>query len=649
MNTLSVDFETRSAVPLPETGVYPYAEDETTDVWCMAYAEGMLPELREPALWTPGDPIPDIFTDTFADPEWEYRAWNAAFERHIYREIMVKRYGFPKVRDHKWVCTMIEAAAMALPRALFRAAQVLKVESQKDDAGHRLMMQMAKPRKPRKAWAEVNPDDPHGLYWWDDEARKNRLYKYCLQDVRTEAAVAGRLRRIEPGERELYLLDQKINDRGVGLDMKLVHAAIEIRDEAIRRANVELAALTDGACKAITNTADIRRWLGVESIAKEAIVELLETETDLTRLAVIKLRAQAGKSSVSKLDTMLKVALRGRAHGLLQFLGADTGRWAGRLVQPQNFPRPPKGFPAERVVDLVLAGDYDGLAEIDHPMEVLSNLLRSFFIPREGTSFYCSDFSAIEGWVVSWLAGQDDMVTYEQMAARIFNVKPSEVSEEQRAVGKVAVLGCGFGMGWKKYRDTVYAWTGIRISDVLAKQAVEAFRTLNWQIKNLWYEVEDAAREAVAHPGRKVRCGRGGCITYRVKGPFLWCMLPSGRPLCYPLPQIVDALTPWGAMKAAVEISTTNSYTRKWERRSLYGGLQVENIVQAIARDVMAEAMLRTERAGYDTVLTVHDEILSEAEGGSLDDFMDRMGTTPEWAPGLHVGVDGWEGERYRK
>jgi len=299
-----------------------------------------------------------------------------------------------------------------------------------------------------------------------------------------------------------------------------------------------------------------------------------------------------------------------------------------------------------------MSGEYDTLASYAEPMEVISSLLRSMLKARGSTRFLCADFSAIEGWVVSWLAGQETMMSYKDMASRIYNIPVEEIGDEsdERHVGKTAVLGAGFGMGGPKFKDTVYDWTGIRISDEMADYVIKGvYRVENKQIVDLWYELERAALAAVRSPGMKVACGTHSCITYRVKGPYLWCVLPSGRALCYPLPLIEDRLTPWGFMKPAVVISTTNSVTRKWERRSLYGGLQTENIVQAIARDVMAEAMLRVEQAGYPIVLTVHDEVLAEAQTGTLDAFCEIMRVTPEWAPGLHVGVKGWEGERYRK
>ena len=630
---LSIDFETRSTTDLPKAGVYRYSQDPNTDVWCMAFA---FEDDEEPQLWVPGDPVTAELR--FAE---SFRAWNAQFERTIWREICVKRYGFPAIDRDQFYCTQAEAAAMALPLGLGKCATVLRVDD-KDDAGHRLMLRMAKPRKPRKN------EDPNALLWWDDGGRRARLYDYCKQDVVVEKAIAKKLRRLPKRERRAYLLDQKINDRGVRVDMELALAMHEMAEEAVARANVTLHELTDGACSEITNTSKLRSYLAMESVTKQAVAEELALEPEGTRRDVLQLRADNGKSSVSKLASMFRVHILGKLHGLLQYHGASTGRWAGRLVQPQNFPRPMKNV--ERFIDRVRLGDYDAVAEEAPVMEVLASMLRSLLIPDKDSSFMCADFSAIEGWVVAWLAGQEGMTSYEEMAARIFNVKVEDVTEEQRAVGKTAVLGCGFGMGWEKYQATVYDWTGIVISDELSQYAIDTYRTLNVQIKDLWYDLEKAAVRAVMHPGSKQTCGRGGCVTYRVKGPYLWCELPSQRLLCFPLPKIIDHLTPWGTNQPVVEISVTNSYTNKWERRHLYGGLQTENVVQAIARDVMLDAMFRVEDAGYETVLTVHDEVLTQAgEYQALESFEEIMSQPVGWAPGLVVKAKGWIGNRYRK
>ncbi len=628
---LSIDFETRSTTDLPRQGVYRYVQDPNTEIWCMAYA---WPGEEEPQLWVPGMPVPD---ELYAAES--FRAWNAQFERIVWKTIGVERYGFPEVKLDQWYCTQAEAAAMALPLGLGKCASVLRVED-KDDAGNRLMKQMAKPRKPRKN------EDPDALLWWDDEGRRARLYDYCKQDVRVEQQVAEKLRRLPKRERRAYLLDQQINDRGVEVDMDLVRSMQVLANEAMGRASVRLDELTEGAVTSVTDTAGLRKYLGVDSVAADRVAELLREETDPVRREILQLRADNGKSSVGKLDAIMRCEVNGRLHGLLQYHGASTGRWAGRLVQPQNFPRPTVKDP-ERFIPLVLDGRYDEIEEEAPVMEVLASLLRSTLVGR----FVCADFSSIEGWVVAYLAGQDGMTSYFEMAGRIFGKDPETIEKgtDEYSVGKVAVLGCGFGMGWKRYRDTVYEWTGLEIADELAQLAVNTYRSLNFQIKDLWYELEDAAIAAVRNPGAKIRCGRGGCLTYKVKGPYLWCELPSGRLLCYPLPKLVDALAPWGEAKEAVEISTTNSYTRKWERRTLYGGLQTENVVQAVARDLMLDAMFRLEGEGHRTVLTVHDEILAEAPGADLDAFAQLMGQPSEWAPELVVKAEGWQGPRYRK
>jgi DNA polymerase len=213
------------------------------------------------------------------------------------------------------------------------------------------------------------------------------------------------------------------------------------------------------------------------------------------------------------------------------------------------------------------------------------------------------------------------------------------------------VLGCGFGMGWKKYKETVKAWTGLDISDELAQKVVETYREVNHRIKTLWSDLQRAAQEAVDSPGTVVRGGRNGCIKYVVRGGFLWCILPSGRPLAYAAPRMEPRMCPWGEMANSVTVSTVNSYTRKWERRALYGGLQTENVVQAIARDLMALAMCRVQEANYNVILTVHDEVLCEVpnDNGDLSDFNALMSERPKWCQHMPLKVKGWEGRRYQK
>lgn len=328
-----IDFETRSAVDLRRTGVYVYAVHPTTDVWCMAWAFGD----EEPALWTPGQPCPPRLAAHIA-AGGTLKAWNAQFERIVWKCILTARYGFPEPKLEQYVCTMAQAYAMALPGQLGDAAAALSVENQKDMAGHRLMMQMARPRR-------TNPDG--SLVWWDDDERVRSLLAYCKQDVRTERSIGARLMPLSAEEQELYWLDQRINDRGVKIDERLCVAAKRIVAAATEKLDAELARITDREVTSVSNHQSLAIWIrkrGVptEGVAKDAIEELLVRDDlpDDVR-AALELRQQGAKTSTAKIDAMLtRRNSDGRMRGNLQYHGAGTGRWAARGAQLQNLPRP---------------------------------------------------------------------------------------------------------------------------------------------------------------------------------------------------------------------------------------------------------------------------------------------------------------------
>jgi DNA polymerase len=665
---LSIDFETRSTVDLRKVGVYAYAAHPTTDIWCMAFAF----DEEEVGLWVPpyyrvrGNDHP-LSGFTMAGVQervsvhvlagGEIRAWNAQFERVIWRHILGPRYGFPVPQPDQFVDTMIEAAAMALPFKLEQAAKVLGLPEQKDMGGNRLAKQMAKPRKPRKN------EDPAALLWWEDPERLGKLYEYCRQDVRTERGVMGHLRRLSRHERKLYLLDQEVNDRGVRIDVPLVKASLKLAKKATERANVRMSELTNGSVTAVTKVGDITTWLqgrGVEvtSLAKDIVRDLLAGDISGVERDVLQLRADAGKSSAAKLQTFLAaLGADHRVRGLLQFHGAGTGRWSGRLVQPQNFPRPTVKNP-EVYIPQVLAGDYDAI-EAEHPvLHILASLLRSMITASPGHRLMGADFAQIEARVLAWIAEQDDLLdlfasggkVYEDMAAYIFGVPLSEVTPEQRQIGKNTVLGCGYQMGAARYREQAREQTGIDIGDDLSLQAVEGYRAKNHRIKQFWWDIETAAKSAVLRPGTVAHVGREGAIRFTKRGRFLWCVLPSGRPLAYADPIIKMRETQWGP-KRGLQCMGVNSVTKQWRVTHLYGGHLTENVVQAMARDLMASAMLRVEKRGYPVVLTVHDEVLADVpeDHGSIEEFEALMRVRPRWARGLPVAADAWEGRRYRK
>lgn len=707
MTVISMDFETRSAVDLRKTGVYPYAEHPTTDVWCLAWAIDDGPvELWTPGLEGDGGYLEGVLLQGIEDG-WEFRAWNAMFERIIWREIMVKRYHFPEVPLEYWVDTAAEAAALSLPRSLFRAGQVLGVDVEKDMDGRRLMLQMAKPRRPRK------DEDPDALLWWDDRARRRRLYEYCRTDVEVERMIAERLRPLSPSEREVYLLDQRINDRGVNVDGDLIEAAKDIVDTGLLRAGDDLYAVTSGAVSAVTQVANLKRWLehrghGVESLSKAVLRDLLEGDIELPAdvRKALQIRADTAKSSTSKLGALEHyTAADGRIHGLYLFHGAGTGRWAGKGPQQQNLPRPTVRDP-RRFVDRVLERDFDGIEEQEPALAVVSSLLRSMLTASPGCELFGVDYSQIEARVLAWLAGQDDLVAlfaaggkvYEEMASFIYGIPVEEIGKDsyERQIGKNSVLGAGFQMGADRFAGQVWEQTGItlerglrwacaacrvryrppgeddpevmlcphcgdplerqQVKDDEAARAINGYRTRFDRVPNLWRELNDAAFSAVLEPGsiQRVKPG-GGEIVYTVRGQFLWCQLPSGRFLAYALPAIRPVPVPWDdtgeTKRPAVTYATVDSRTGRWGRRAGYGGLWTENVVQAIARDLLAGAMARAEERGYCIVMHTHDELVADVPKGhgTLEELESIMLTLPPWAEGLPVAAEGWIDRRYRK
>lgn len=652
MVILSIDFETRSTVDLKTAGVYKYAQHPDTDVWCMAWAFGD----DEPEMWRPGLPIPQRIVDHIA-AGGEVRAWNAAFERTIWREIMVKRYGAPVVRDEQFVCSAAEAAAMALPRALGQAAHVLGVKQEKDEEGYRLMLRMARPRK-------VNDDG--SLVWWDVPDRIERLESYCKQDVRTERAIVKALRRLAPREREVYLLDQRVNDRGIRCDRSLVVAAQDIASIGIARANARLAHITGGDVTEVTNHKRLTAWLvgnGVEteSVAKAALAEMLERPNlPAEAREVLELRSDAGRSSIAKLDAMLAAMCDdAQLRGLLLYHAASTGRWAGRLVQPQNFPRG-EVSDVEDHIDAVMRRAYDELDLFAHPIIIIMSMLRSMLTAREGNELVAGDFSAIEARVLNWLAGQDDIVAlfargedvYKHNAAKLYGIPLSEVKKfPHRQTGKFQELACGFGMGAAKAVSAAKAVYQLTITAEQAKEIVDGYRATHPRVKQFWYDAENACMAAVMNPGVKQVFGGKRNLKAIVAGSYLYIILPSGRPLMYAAPNIQPRMTPWGEMKDALHFWGVDPFTKQWGELSAYGGLLVENIVQAVARDLMAEAMLRLEAAGYPPVLSVHDEVVAEVpEGrGDVGEFERLMSEVPTWGEGCPVAAEGWKGFRYRK
>lgn len=669
MSVLALDFETRSPLELKKVGAYVYAQHRHTDIWLGAWAF----DDDEPQLWHPGEPVPAAIIAHVLEGG-EVRAWNAAFERIIWRAIAHVRYGWPLAENAQFVCTMAEAAAMALPLSLDKAAAVVGSAQQKDDAGYRLMLKMAKP-KPVKKGDIFATEEPE---WHDDPELVFRLGEYCKQDVRTERGIVKALRRLSPQERQVYLLNQQINDRGLRLDIPLIHAAQKIVARGMAEANTLASAATNGQVTKLTNHAQVAEWIRsqgqpIEGVSKPVVQDVLDTDFLLgeTMLApavrdVLKLRADAGRTSVAKLTAML--TCRGaddRVRGLLQYHAASTGRDGGRLVQPQNFPRGEvKGIMS--LIDAVMAGEYETIDLTAPPVVVIVSMLRNMFIPAEGKDFLAGDFSAIEARVLNWLADQQDMLAafraydagdktkdpYVLMAKRM---GPNVGRQE----GKAAELGCGFQCGGRTFMEAAWSVYKIRVPLESAIAAVKMYRQTHDRVAALWKEAEAAFIQAVQEPGVVATFGVNGCVRVVVAGAYCYCVLPSGRSLCYARPKaVVRTITiedDNGELKSftklGFEYEGLDSVTKQWKRQRAYGGFLVENVVQAIARDLLMEAELRVERNGYPIVLAVHDELVAEVpkDFGSLEQFTQLLATVPTWAQGCPVSAEGWRGDRYRK
>lgn len=686
---LRIDFETRSVADLPRTGVHVYAADPSTYVWCMAYAFD-----DEPVeLWTPEDAFPARIAEHISAGGL-IGAWNANFERTIWRDVQQARLGWPEVSLNQWRCTMVEAMALSLPGKLEDAADALGLATRKDMAGSRLMMQMSKPRR-------VSAD---GITWWDQPEKLERLYAYCKQDVVVERAVSAYLHRLSPFEQDLWFFDQQINDRGVFVDKEACRAASVVVREATAAADKEMRRVTGGEVSACSSVSQLIGWLrargvSVESVAKAPLLDLLATDLPADARRALELRRDAAKTSTAKLGAMLtRRGADGRMRDNLQYHGAGTGRWSGRGAQLQNLPRPSKANEKRvvSIVDEMLATRSAAWLSVMYgsPLQAVSDAIRSLVTAGAGNVLMAADFSNIEGRGVAWLAGEEPKLKrfrefdagkgpdiYLVTAASIYDV-PIADAMPYRQVGKVAELACGYGGGagafakmaegyglnlldvYPTVRDTASLdaidaaekafadrghKSGMRREAWLAAELIKtAWREAHPRIVDLWRGLEDAAVAAMRHPGSATRY-RG--VSYAKRGMFLYCRLPSNRVIAYPFARLEEKPVPWGGTRASVVYKAINQYTRKWEDKSFYGGLASENITQAFARDIMAESMLRVEAAGYPVVLTVHDEIVAEVKAGEkcYAEFERLMAIVPEWADGLPIAVAGWEGKRYRK
>lgn len=634
---ISIDFETYSECDIKTAGGYNYAAHPSTEVICMAWAI----DYEEPQLWTPDQPFPKRLAHALMWENAEVWAWNAAFERAVWHHKILWKHDIG-VADHKWNDTAALAATLALPRALGKCAEVLELSDQKDTRGRFLIQRLCKPYRGERR------TDQHLL---------DELYAYCKQDVVTERAIKNYILKYKPmgeHERAVWLLDQEINWRGVGIDVPNVENALDLIIATAERLNASVVDLTDGALSGVGSRAQVMSWCRDQGYRlggydKNAILTALADPALPANVRdVLKVRQTLGKASTSKYLAMQNLAgADHRARGVFSYHGAQTGRWAGRGFQPQNLPRP--AFKdADTCVQLFDQRDPELLEMLyGDPMVALSSTLRSMIVPAQGKRLLVVDFNAIEARVLAWLAGEQapldvfasGQCIYCHAATSIYGRTITKADQAERQIGKVAVLALGYQGGVGAFQTMAAAYR-VEIEDELADQIKVKWRKANKNIVRFWYDLEAAANNAVKHRGHAFDAGP---ITFKCHGDFLFAKLPSGRRLAYYQPRLGNnGLEFWG---------TDSRLGGRWAKLDTYGGKLAENITQAVARDLLADAMLRVEAAGYPVVMHVHDEIVSEVpkDFGSLAEFEELICQMPDWATGLPMAAEGFECERYRK
>ena len=653
MRILSIDIETYSDVDLIKSGVYPYTASSNFEILLFAYAfddeEVKIIDLAN------DEKIPTNILGAIEDENIIKTAFNANFER-----VCLGRFLNKSLSSKSWRCTAVHALSLGLPSSLEAVAEMLNLEQQKMKEGKALIKYFSVPCTIRNDKSQYSLEGQIGKLMRNypkDSLEKWELFKkYCIKDVEVERAIRKKLERfpVIENEHKLYVLDQEINDRGIYIDMELVTKAISC-DELYKNKCLNEAKNITGLSNPNSVT-QLKKWLyekGIEikSLSKGNIKKILEDCDDDVR-ELLELRLKLSKTSVRKYEAIQRAISKDfRVRGLFKFYGANrTGRWAGKLVQVHNLPQNHlEDMDSAR--NLVKEGDFTKLEDKFNSIpQLLSELIRSAFIPKKGDRFIIADFSAIEARILAYIAGEKWRIDvfkshgkiYEASASKLFKVPIEMITKESnlRVKGKVAELALGYGGGVGALKAMGALEMGIEEDEL--QDLVNKWRLSNSNIGRLWWAIHKSAINALKT--REVNIV--GYIKIYYQGDIMFITLPSGRKLSYVKPRIEknkyggDSITYEGV-----------SVAKKWERIETYGPKLVENIVQAIARDILGEAMIRLRDKAYDIVMHVHDEIIIEAkEGqGSLEEVIKIMTETPIWARGLPLDAEGFESKYYKK
>lgn len=646
MRELGIDIETYSSYDLKTCGVYRYVEAPDWAILLFAYAvDGGPVQCVDLAS---GESLPEDVRAALTDPAVTKTAYNATFER-----VNLGKYLGQRLDPAQWRCTMVRAARLGLPLPLGQCGEVLHLEAGKMKEGAALIRYFSLPGK-------------NGRHYPADAPERWATFKaYNIRDVEVEQAILAKVRRLEvPAfDDQLYIADQEINDRGVLIDRQLVENAERFDTEY--KAQLAHQAKTLTGLDNPNSPAQLKRYLQettgseVETLNKKVLADLKDQLAEYPDAQeLIELRQDMAKTSSKKYTAMLKcVCSDGRIHGLLQFYGAArTGRWAGRLVQVQNLPQNHLAS-LDYARSLVKRGDLDEFTDnYSNPTHVLSELIRTAFVAAPGHTFHVCDFSAIEARVIAWLAGENWVLDvfreggdiYCRTASKMFGVPVEKhgANAELRQKGKIAVLALGYGGGVSALEAMGGARLGL--SEDEEKEIVQLWRKSNQNITQLWQTLEAAAIKAI-QTGESVRVNRG--IVVGRQWGMLTITLPSGRTLCYPRVSIgIERNDGWRGDHEIIEYEGTNQTTKKWGKIRTYGGKLTENVVQAIARDILGVVILRAREAGLPVVFHIHDEIIVEAAPGQTLEQVEALFSKPiTWCSDLPLKGAGYTTPYYLK
>lgn len=678
---LVLDYETFSEHDLKKSGAFEYAAHPSTEILCAGFAIGTREELKTAPvkLWTSLPEFREKYGHNFGellrallDETVTIVAHNALFEQVItkfpFARAMYSRPYLSSIPIHRWICTASLARSIGIPGKLEMAGAALGLAHQKDKEGHRLMLKLCKPKKPSKKDPSTRHQKPEEL---------ERLFEYCVQDVRTEIDLFLALPALPEKERKLWLLDQRMNIEGFKVDRPLVQGALTLIEKEAEEMDLEIGEITNGLIASARQRNEVVKFLKTKGVAlpdlrAETVRDVLLDKRLKCAVSkrVLEIREAASKSSTAKFQAFeVRSRFDGRARDNTIFFGAHTGRQSGTGLQPQNlFKTVVKQEDLEAALPLIERKDFHAIkALFDKPMKLYASALRSCIVAEDGHTLDVGDFATIEVRVLFWLAGHqkglDALASgkclYSEQAGQIYNRNPEDILKGYKAgdkealfmrtVGKHAVLGAGFGIGLngEKFKAMCKMF-GVEVSIELAQRAVRAYRNTHARIPIFWTNVEKAAIMAVKSPSKKFRLGH---LVWCKEGNFLTVKLPIGRKLHYFKPMITTQETPWGH-KEVLSYRALNSVTKKFDRVTSWGGILCENVVQACARDLLMEALLRLDEDGrHKPILSVHDEIVCERKLGvsSTEEFLRIMSEVPDWAKGIPIKVEGWSETRYRK